>query len=185
MRLVVSALLVGGLVAGCRSRAASPPRCPDLPSPPSAPASSCPCAPAASRAPELDTPPARLTLTPGVGIGPLRFGMSRDEVAALRVLQRHPKFALETTPYQVGYDDHGRVVRIAVSLLGAPRDVEVGRTTIPRGARFSEVRTLLEGCEAPDVGFGGGRYTCNGGTIEVLGGSGAPNETWLVIHVSP
>lgn len=173
VRLVVSALLAGGLVVGCRSQAASPPRCPD---PPSA---------GVSAATELDTVPARLTLTPGIGIGPIRLGMSQDEVAALRVLMRHPKFALETTPYQVAYDDHGRVVRIAVSLLGAPRDVEVGHTTIPRGARFDEVRALLQGCEAPDVGFGGGRYTCNGGTIEVLGGSGAPNETWLVIHAMP
>ena len=41
------------------------------------------------------------------------------EVDALGVLRRHPKYALSTTPYQVGYGDDDRVKVILVSLVAA------------------------------------------------------------------
>jgi hypothetical protein len=123
-----------------------------------------------------------LVITPGISVGPIRIGMLRAEVEALGLLHRHPHFPGMTTPYEVHYGDDGRVARVLVSLLGAPGDVRVGKIVVPRGTRFGEAPRILGDCAKPDVGFGGGQFTCLGGSIEVVGGSGAPNELWIGTH---
>jgi hypothetical protein len=121
-------------------------------------------------------------VVPGAMVGPIRLGMRRDEVEALGVLRRHARYTQMTTPYQVGYDDAGRVEIVMVSLLSAPAAVRVGAVTLPRGTRFHEARALLGDCSEPEIGFGGGTFTCRGGLIEVSGGSGAPDEIWIGTH---
>ncbi len=118
-------------------------------------------------------------IAPGKAVGPIHLGMTRAEVEALRVLAPHPKYPAQTTPYQVIYGDDDRVSSVMISLIGAPTDVRVDRVMLPRGTRFHEARELLGDCTAPNVGFGGGSYTCRGGAIEVLAGSGSPYETWV------
>jgi hypothetical protein len=108
--------------------------------------------------------------------------MQRDEVEALGVLRRHPRYAAMTTPYQVAYDDADRVELVMVSLLTAPADVRVDGITLPRGTGFHEAHALLGDCTTPKIGFGGGTFTCRGGLIEVTGGSGSPGEIWIGTH---
>jgi len=117
-----------------------------------------------------------------VAVGAIRLGMLRAEVEGLKLLHRHPRYSGMTVPYQVAYDESDRVARVMVSLVRAPADVQVGGTTLPRGTRFLEARKLLGDCSEPEIGFGGGRFTCRGGSVEVSGGSGEPDEIWIGTH---
>ncbi len=173
--------LAYALLAGCH--AAPPP----LPAPPAPALQPCPTVPAPPPAPpapppSLKRPWQRITevpIIPGEAVGPIRIGMRRDEVEALGVLQQHPRYELETIPYRVIYDDADRVKIVLISLLSAPADVRIDRVTLPRGTRFLEAHKLLGDCTKPDIGFGGGAYTCHGGKIQVSGGSGSPYELWI------
>jgi hypothetical protein len=166
---------------------------PAPPHPPAQPPARAPL-PAPARLPELVDDAA--VLVPGVSIGPIRLGMSEPEIVALGVLRPHPKYGKHgaTIPYQVRYNVHaepgeiveGRVsVAVDLSLTYAPGDVRIGTTTIPRGASFKQVHELLGDCTVPEIGFGGGGYTCRGGLVVVGGGSGSPNEVWIGTTARP
>jgi hypothetical protein len=162
----LAAAALCALAAGCH-RPEVTPSSPPRPPPPSAP-------PAA---------PATVEIVPGVAVGPIRIGMRRDEVERLRVLRPHPRWSGRTVPFHVAYDDGDRVALVEISLLRAPADVRVGEAVLPRGTTFLEARKILGGdCTQPEIGFGGGTFSCRDNRVDVMGGSGSPDEIWIGTH---
>jgi hypothetical protein len=141
--------------------------------------------------PMENEPPARtpapggpITIVPGQSIGPIRIGSTRDEVAALGVLSPHPQYSAMTIPYTVYYDDAGVVHQVEVTLMHAATDIDVGGTVIPRTATMGEAKTLLGDCVAAELAIGGTTSNCRDGGLQVIIGSGSPNEVWLRIPVA-
>lgn len=136
-----------------------------------------------THAPAPAAPP--VEIVPGAAVGPIRLGMTRAEVEALRILRPHPRWANTTVPYQVVYDETDHVALVGVSLLRAPADVRVEGTVLPRGTTFLKAREILGGdCTQPEIGFGGGSFSCRKNLVEVTGGSGSPDEIWIATHAA-
>ena len=129
--------------------------------------------------------PGDVILVPGTSLGPLRLGALKREIAALGLLQTHPRFSAMTVPYNVAYDGAGKAKRIGVSLKYAPGDVRVGATTIPRDASYDEAFALLGDCKQGPPMIGGGQAACRGGAVGLSVGSGSPSEVWVDVASAP
>lgn len=111
-------------------------------------------------------------------MGPIRFGMSRKAVEALK-LKTHPQYSAMTIPYTVYYAGDS-VSGISVSLQYAGGDVMVNGTMIPKNATFGQAMKAVGDCVRPDLSVGGTTATCKDG-IKVTVGSGSPKEIWIRI----
>src|SRR5690606_11062546 len=96
--------------------------------------------------------------------GPIRIGMSEDEVRALGLEEREGDWRSRLFgPYRVYFDD-GRVRRIEAS-IGALGRSRVGEHVFPSGTHIHQLRDAFGGCEWYEGG--GERYRCAGGTLFV------------------
>ncbi|MBW2461309.1 MAG: hypothetical protein JRH11_06655, partial [Deltaproteobacteria bacterium] len=125
-----------------------------------------------------------IPIVPGRSIGPIQLSMTRAAVDALGLLSPHPQYSAMTVPFTVYYDDSGRVHQVEVSLLHAGADIQVGSVIIPPTADMGQAKALLGDCSADDLAIGGTTSTCRDGGLQVIIGSGDPNEVWLRIPIA-
>lgn len=117
-------------------------------------------------APEPAPPPEPepVDVVAGSALGPIRIGMSEDEVRALGLEEREGDWRSRLFgPYRVYFDD-GRVRRIEAS-IGALGRIRVGEHVFPSGTHIHQLRDAFGGCEWYEGG--GERYRCAGGTLFV------------------
>jgi hypothetical protein len=100
----------------------------------------------------------------GIRLGPIRVGMSEDEVRALGLAEsaasgRSRRFG----PYVVLFDARG--VRRIEAQMGDLRRIRVRGTVIELGTHIHRIRDAFGSCEWQEGG--GERYRCAGGTLHV------------------
>lgn len=128
------------------------------PAPPAEPAEEAPVEPpVAAQAEPID-------VEAGVRLGPIRIGMSLEEVQALGLDERviNPR----TTgfgPYQVSFRD-GSVRRVE-AVIGELERIRFGESVIEAGAHISQIRDTFADCVWTEGG--GERYRCADGTLTV------------------
>lgn len=118
----------------------------------------------------LDAP----RLVPGKSIGPIRIGMTRDEVGrlGLPVLQ-HPSGQMgndfrDVGPYQVVFDrDH--VVSVSLVLTGSPAGMLVGQRLVDPNVSVEDLVKSIPGCGEPESREGGTIFRCADRTVIKLG----------------
>jgi hypothetical protein len=135
--------------------------------------------------PVSETSSAYVEIVPGRSIGPIRMGMSREEVTALGILTTHPQYSAMTIPTTAYYGDDGRVFQMEISFTHAPSDLRVGDVVIPKTSTAQETLALLADCTETEPREGGTIYLCRGGALQVVIGSGNPNEVWIRLGPPP
>ena len=122
--------------------------------------------PAETAEPEIEPEPEPQIVEAGSRLGPIRIGMSEEEVGGLglpltapSVDQPEPIYG----PYRVFFDD-GRVVRIEAQ-LGALARIQLGEAVFDSTTHIHTLRDAFGDC----VWFEGGgeRYRCANGTLFV------------------
>lgn len=124
-------------------------------------------------------------IVPGQSIGPIRMGMTREEVTALGILTTHPQYSAMTIPTTAYYGDDGRVFQMEISFLHAPADLRVGDVVIPKTSTAERTLALLGDCRDTEPREGGTIYICRNGALQVAIGSGNPNEVWIRLGPPP
>jgi hypothetical protein len=135
--------------------------------------------------PTSETSSAYVEIVPGRSIGPIRMGMTREEVTALGILTPHPQYSAMTIPTTAYYGDDGRVFQMEISFLHAPSDLRVGDVVIPKTSTAEQALALLGDCQDTEPREGGTIYVCRGGALQVTIGSGNPNEVWIRLGPTP
>ncbi len=133
------------------------------------------------------TDPSIVEIVPGDHAGPMQMGMTRAEVEALGILRPHPHYSAMTVPYDLTYDDDGRVLRIEVSLEHVPSDVRIGEALLPRNADLSRARALLGDC-VEGMGTMGRRehyLQCRAGGLSLMSGGETGQEVWIELPTLP
>jgi hypothetical protein len=113
-------------------------------------------------------------LVPGESIGPIRIGMTRDEVArlGLPVLQ-HLSGQMgndfrNVGPYQVVFDqDH--VVSVSFVLTGSPAGMMVGERLVHPNVSAEDLVKAIPGCGDAELREGGTIFRCGDRTVIKLG----------------
>lgn len=98
------------------------------------------------------------------GLGPLRFGMSREE--AMSWVEPHPVFSAMTVPYDLGFEDD-RLTRIELLPHFLKQDVFVAGTKIEPGMNREFVARVLGDCGELQIAEGGNHQVCRGGLIHL------------------
>ncbi len=169
IRLPVVAAALLALLSACRSDP-PPPRRDPRPNPqtPARPSTVTDAAPSAA-----DASVGPIDLQPGVGIGPVAIGMSREQLGALG-LPATVNESQETAtygPYRVGFDN-GTVAWVETSIRDAPRGFNMYGVMVPPGTTtLDAVTRLIPQCGAVEVAEGGNRTSCQDGKLAVLQGS--------------
>ena len=118
------------------------------------------------------------TLLVGKAIGPVRIGMTRDEVGGLGLEVRpHPSGHMGNNlrlvgPYSVVFDGD-RVASIAFTLTGSRTGITIAGRQIPESASVEDVAKALGNCSEPDLREGGTIIKCGDGTL-IKTGAGTP-----------
>jgi hypothetical protein len=165
---VVAAALLASLSA-CRSDPPAPRRNPS----PSTQTPARPSATADGATATADASVDPISLQPGVGIGPVAIGMSREQLGALGLPSTVNESQETATygPYRVGFDN-GTVAWVETSVRDAPRGFNMYGVRVPPGTTTLEAVTrLVPQCGAVEVAEGGNRATCQDGKLMVLQGS--------------
>lgn len=121
--------------------------------------------------PDSEVASAPLRLEPHEGVGPIRFGMSQEEVAALDLpLQPHPRWSRTTVPFHLTFGSTGRLDEIRISIRFLTRPLVFENVVITRSSPV-DVLFSLPSCGRTEHAEGGSRVTCRGFVVER--GSGA------------
>lgn len=169
IRLPVVAAALLALFSACRSDPPAPRRNPA----PGTQTSARPSATADAATAAADASIAPINLQPGVGIGPVSIGMSREQLSALGLPSTTNESQETATygPYRVGFDN-GTVAWVETSVRDAPRGFNMYGVMVPPDATTLEAVThLIPQCGALEVAEGGNRATCQDGKLMVLQGS--------------
>jgi len=114
--------------------------------------------------PEEPPEPEPIDIEAGARLGPIRIGMSTDEVRALGL--EESEVDPRTTafgPYHVSYDD-GTVDEISAQ-IGALGRIRLGDRVIEAGTHIHAIRDAFGDCTWTEGG--GERYECHDGTLFV------------------
>lgn len=157
------------LAMGCSSGGSGP----DKPAQSAPPVASS--APAAANVPEL---------VPGVGIGPVRVGMTRAELDALGLGTKPGPLGSDVSvgPY-VASMDGDRVAAVFVELRAVPTGVRVGGTVFDATAKIEAIAQKLRSCEPLKVNEGANVIPCESGRAVVI--AGGPTGIVALQVVSP
>lgn len=124
-------------------------------------------APADIPEPEPPPPPPEpepVAIEPGAALGPIRIGMSEDDVRALGLEERPgDRQSSIFGPYRVYFDDRG--VRRIEAFVGELERVRVGDQVLPAGTHIHVLRDAFADCVWYEGG--GERYRCANGTLFV------------------
>lgn len=123
----------------------------------------------AAEAPEVEPPPEPARTEPiavdaAVGIGPVRLGMSREEVVALGL----PERAIDPRtqgfgPYEVVFEDDA--VTSVAARMGDLERVRLGDRVFEVGAHIHALRDAVGDCRW--IEGGGERYRCRDGALAI------------------
>lgn len=117
---------------------------------------------------------------PGVGIGPVRLGMTRAELNKIGLPIKEGEM-LDVGSYRVVVEaDH--VVSIELSLASQPEGVKIGSEVIaPTEKDLERIAKQLSGCGKTDVKIGGSEIACADGTTRVRAAGPAVIVTMVVM----
>lgn len=124
-------------------------------------------APPASGAAAANVP----ELVPGVGIGPVRIGMTRAELDRLGLPTKPGPMGNDVTvgPYTASMDGD-RVGAVFLELSKVPSGARVGGTVFDAHAKIDAVAAKLRDCGAMQVNEGANVISCEGGRAVVIAG---------------
>ncbi|MCY1054614.1 hypothetical protein [Nannocystis sp. SCPEA4] len=173
-RLANSCAALVVLALGCSSGAENPKAAP--PARPEA-------APAASKTP-APAPSDVVELVSGVGIGPVRVGMTRAELdaAGLATQPGATSDAIVAGPYMATFEGD-RVASVRVRLADLPAGARVGGAvfTAGSGTTIQTIAEKLPDCGPLSANVGGDEIVCDGGKTQLLA-AGPPGIVTLAVH---
>lgn len=119
----------------------------------------------AEPAPEPPPEPEPIEVEAGERLGPIRIGMSEDDVRALGLEETasDEPGSRRFGPYRVFFDARG--VRRVESRMGELGRIRIAGEIVPSGTDIHRIRDIVGGCEWYEGG--GERYRCAGGTFFV------------------
>ncbi len=119
------------------------------------------------------------------GIGPIKLGMTVDQIIALKLPIKGINQSMEQVgPYLVSYTD-GKVDFVEVRLARLPNGIRIGKTVVPPTEKSIEkIAKLFSSCTKVEHRIGGSSIPCQQGRIRV-GAAGPPGVVVIQVHATP
>lgn len=128
-----------------------------------------------------------IQIEPGQSFGPLKLGMSREEVAKLGLIQKEGQTTrINQTVgfYTVQYDGQDKVVDIGAELINLPDCFFFRKRKINLTSSTKELSKIFKGCSKEEVRLGGNHIHCEALWIQTGGWGGKQKSPNLRVHSS-
>ena len=126
-----------------------------------------------------------IQIVPGKSFGDLKIGMSREEVAKLKMVQKNlvgSKIHQIVGMYSVQYSEQNKVIDIGADIKDLPDCLNFGETKIKQTALHGELEKLFKSCRDRGFAAGGATTECQGIWIQSGGWGGKQKSPTLRVH---
>jgi hypothetical protein len=130
-------------------------------------------------------PSCPIQVEPGQSFGPLKLGMSRDEVAKLGLTQKEAQTSRINQViglYTVQFDGEDKVIDIGAELEKLPNCLYYGKRKIKPTATAKELAKIFKNCKKEEVRMGGNHTHCQALWIQTGGWGGKQKTPNLRVH---